>query len=411
VRALSALLARARLLSEALGRARSLSIKAKIAVAMVSCLGVVALVNASLAYFNYKRDMRREAEHSVQAAARAFQAVERREIERLSSTLDALLLNPAFAAFFAQRDRDRLQESAAPVLRELSRHGISLWSFIDPPPSRECFLRVHRPELYGDRVGGAALDLAVRGGTGAGVELGRTALALRVVRPVLARGRLLGYVELGEPVEALLSRLRDETGDELGLVLHREYLEERPGSEAREALRAGRGGGPEALAVLTNPDAPILGTGPEARQVPDGGRFLGRIAWGPLRFVRGVVPLRDPAERQVGALFVLHDENALRSRVKGEQLRDMVLIGLLALALLGVLLAAFEVLVFRRLVRMTRAMEDVSTRLAGGDYEIGGTVAPTARDEIGRFEAFLGSFLATIGATLRQLEQRRRGGG
>jgi hypothetical protein len=60
---------------------------------------------------------------------------------------------------------------------------------------------------------------------------------------------------------------------------------------------------------------------------------------------------------------------------------------------------------------MTRAMEDVSTRLAGGDYEVGGTVRPEAADELGRFEAFLGSFLATIGATLRQLEKRRRGGG
>jgi hypothetical protein len=78
---------------------------------------------------------------------------------------------------------------------------------------------------------------------------------------------------------------------------------------------------------------------------------------------------------------------------------------------LGLLLAMFEVLVFRRLRRMTRAMEDVSTRLAGGDYEVGGTVRPEAADELGRFEAFLGSFLATIGATLRQLEKRRRGGG
>ena len=52
-------------------------------------------------------------------------------------------------------------------------------------------------------------------------------------------------------------------------------------------------------------------------------------------------------------------------------------------------------------------MEDVSTRLAGGEYEIGNTLQPTANDEIGRFESFLASFLGMIGATLRELEKRR----
>jgi len=59
---------------------------------------------------------------------------------------------------------------------------------------------------------------------------------------------------------------------------------------------------------------------------------------------------------------------------------------------------------------MTRTMEDASIRLAGGDYGIGGSVSPAEPDEIGRFEAFLGSFLGTIGATLRQLEKRRHSG-
>jgi HAMP domain-containing protein len=391
---------------------RALSIKLKIAVAIVACLGVVALVNAILAYANYKRDMRFEGEQSIRAAARAFAAVQQREVERLSSTLDALAQNPAYSAFLAQGDRDRLLDAAAPALRELGpRHGIGIWSFIDP--SRTCFLRVHRPGLHGDAVGLVALQVAARTReTAAGIELDRTAFALRVVRPLLSQDRVIGYVELGEEIEGLLARLKQETGDDFGLVALKESLDERTWALSRGARRNGWGDDPEMVAVqLTRPDAPILGSSADARQVPEGGRFLGRIAWGSLRFVRGVVPVRDAAGRAVGGLFVLHDENALRQRVKGEQLGDIVLIALLALALLGVLLAAFEVLVFRRLLRMTRAMEDVSTRLAGGDYEIGGTISPGAPDEIGRFEAFLASFLATIGATLRQLEKRRRSGG
>ena len=71
-----------------------------------------------------------------------------------------------------------------------------------------------------------------------------------------------------------------------------------------------------------------------------------------------------------------------------------------------VILALVELLVLRRLQAMSKAMEDASMRLAGGDYDVV-TPAPAFNDEIGKFETFLGSFLGTIGATLREMEKRR----
>lgn len=390
----------------------TLSIKLKIAASVALCLGLVVILNAAFARYGYRQEMRYAAEQSAHASARAFAAVQRREVERLSSTLDALLQNPDLAAAFAQRDRDRLREVAAPIFRELEkRHRIALWSFILPPPSRACFLRMHRPELFGEAVGRVSLQVAIRSGdSAAGLELGRTAFALRVVRPFVAQGRLLGYVELGEEIDGFLSRVREETGGEVALAIRKEFLDEKAWASARGARSAAWGDDPETVVVdATSKTAPIVGTSADLLQMADDGKFLERIDLGPLPFVRGLVPVRDAAGRQVGGLFVLHDVNALRDRVKGEHIRVIVLVGLLALTVLGLLLAMFEVLVFRRLQRMMSAMQDVSTRLAGGDYEVGGTLRPAAADEIGRFEAFLGSFLATIGATLRQLERRHRG--
>jgi len=392
---------------------RTLSIKLKLAAAVVACLGMVAVVNAWMAWSNYHEDMRYEAERSVRSAAKSFADLELREVEKLSSTLDALLLNPAYAALLAARDRAGLLELAGPVLRELrNQHGIGLWAFIEPEPARTCFLRVHRPELSGDAVHLMALDAAIRtGATASGIELDRTSLAFRVVRPLVAQGRVLGYVELGEGIEGFLARLKGETGDEFALVIHKGFLEERAWAAARGAGRNNWSDDPEVVTVeATSPE--VLARGPigDVRQIPEGGRFIERFTAGARRLVRGVVPVHDAAGRTIGGLFVVHDVSALRERLRGEQLQVIVLIGLLALAVLGFLIYVLERLVFRRLKRMTRAMEDASTRLAGGDYEIGGTIAHSHPDEIGRFESFLGSFLATIGATFRQLEKRRRGG-
>ncbi len=52
-------------------------------------------------------------------------------------------------------------------------------------------------------------------GLGAGKELGKTAFALRVVRPWFGQdGKLLGYLELGEEIDHFLGRMKAQTGDD-----------------------------------------------------------------------------------------------------------------------------------------------------------------------------------------------------
>jgi HAMP domain-containing protein len=391
----------------------NVSIKAKIAIAVVVCLVVIGATNALLASYNFRQDMRYAADQAIAAAARSFVSVEKREIDKLSTALDALLGEPAFAAFFSLRDRERLLETAAPIFKELkTRHGVTHWYFIEPAPARTCFLRVHRPELHGDVVNRQTLLAAIRtGDTAAGKELGQTAFALRVVRPFVVDGRLLGYMELGQEIDDFLARMKAETGDEFALVIKKKYLDEQAWASTRGERRNGWNDDPGAVTVnVTSADAPIAGSSADIEEVPQSGRYLAPVEIGLRVLVRGVVPVTDAAGQRVGGLFVLHDVTALRQRGRDEQLRVLVLIGVVAVAVLALLFGLFEVLVFRRLEKMTSAIERVSTRLAGGDYDVGATIHPTSADELGRFEAFLGRFLGTIGTTLRELEKRQRGG-
>lgn len=388
---------------------KNLSIKLKVALAVLLCLVLLAAVNVLLAGQRYRQDIRNSGESAVRAAAQSFASLERRELDKLSATLAALVGDPTLTAMFAQRDFDRLFVAAAPIFQDLrDRHGITDWEFIEPPPTRTVFMRVHRPDVSGDAADRTTVLQAIRtNDASAGKELDRTGFALRVVRPFVAHGKLLGYMGLGQQIQSFLGRMKEETGNEFGLVLEKKYLDEKAYAAASGSRRNNWADDATVVTVDATGDAPVVGTAADVGDVPDQGRFLSTVELGDKLFVRGVVPVRDVEGHKVGGLFVLSDVTAVRDRAGSERTREILLATLAALVVLGVILALIEVLVLRRLQGMSKAMEDAAMRLAGGDYDVAGTIQPGAGDEIGKFERFLGTFLGTIGSTLRELEKRR----
>jgi len=389
---------------------QNLSIKLKLALAVLLSLGALALVNALMARQRYQEDIANAGAEAVRVAAQSFDSLEKRELDKLSATLAALVGDPTLSAMFAQRDFDRLFVAAAPIFQDLKdRHGVTDWEFIEPQPTRTVFQRVNRPDLSGDVADRATVLTAIKTGDAVGgKELDRTGFALRVVRPFVAHGKLLGYMGLGQQIDSFLSRMKAETGNEFGLVVQKRYLDEKAWASARGSRRNNWGDDPEVVAVeATSADLPVLGTAGEVQDVPDGGRHLAAAERDGKLFVRGVVPVRDVDGHKVGGLFVLRDVSAVRDRALSDRNRDILLSSLAALVVLGLIIALLELLVFRRLQGMTKAMEDVSVRLAGGDYDVAAGVPAGGKDEIGQFEQFLGRFLGTIGATLREMEKRR----
>lgn len=389
---------------------RNLSIKLKLALAVLLCLGSLALANALMARQRYQKDIANAGAEAVRVAALSFDSLEKRELDKLSATLSALVGDPTLTAMFAQRDFDRLYVAAAPIFQDLKdRHGVTNWEFIEPPPTRTVFLRVNRPDLSGDVADRVTVLNAIKTGDAVGgKELDRTGFALRVVRPFVAHGKLLGYLGLGQQIDSFLARMRAETGNEFGLAVQKRYLDEKAWAAARGGRRNNWADDPEMVAVeSTSAELPILGTAAEVLDVPDVGRYLATVEREGRLFVRGVVPVRDVDGHKVGGLFVLHDVTAVRDRALGDRNRDILLTCLAALVVLALIVGLLELLVFRRLQGMTRAMEDVSVRLAGGDYDVAASVPPAGKDELGQFEQFLGGFLGTIGATLREMEKRR----
>ncbi|HEX9399530.1 MAG TPA: cache domain-containing protein [Anaeromyxobacter sp.] len=389
-----------------------MSIRAKLIVAIFASMVALALATGTFVRSAGERNVRISAEQAISSAGEAFAAMERADVEKLDATLGALSAHPGLSEAFAARDRPRLLSVAAPIFEELeAQHDITHFYFLEPEPSRTCFLRVHRPEQFGDVVTRATLTRAIASGAlGAGKELGQTAFALRVVRPWYGRDRrLLGYVELGEEIDHFLVRMKAQTGDEYGLLVEKAFLDERAWAATREGRRNNWDDRPRTVVVdTTTPDEAIIDFEGDLSSVPERGLLLEEDEHDGRTFVRGIVPVKDAAGRRVGGLFVRHDISALHASSL-EARRGIYLVLLAVAAVLAALLVRLvNGLVFRRLDRMVATMEGLSARLAAGDYDV---VAPraTANDEIGRFEEFLGRFLQVVAGILKQL--RRRGTG
>jgi HAMP domain-containing protein len=392
-----------------------MTIKLKLILAIAACMLALAGITAGLVSVASERAVRFAAEQSVAAAGAGLGAMERADADKLDATLRALSAHPGLLAAFRARDRAAFLAVATPIFQDLQRtHGIThLYAHL---PDRTNFVRVHRPELFGDRIERTTLVTAATSGALAwGKELGATAFALRVVEPWVVGGETIGYLELGEEMGHFLTRLNGQTRDGYALLVAKRDGAGAPLLE-REAWRAMRSrqqlpddwdAFPDYVVVDDTARDPAALAGVRLGALRPGGLLLAEVARGDQTFARGLVPVNDAAGRQVGGVVVLHDITQLHDSML--RARAGILITLLAVAILMalVMLALVQRLVFARLARMTSTLEDLGARLAGGEYDVG-RLAPTGpKDEIGRFEEFFGSFLVVIGGLVKELTSRR----
>jgi HAMP domain-containing protein len=385
-----------------------MSIRAKLVVAIVASMVALAVATAVLVRTAGERNVRIAAEQAIAVAGQALAAAERADIEKLDATLGALAAHPGLAEAFAARDRERLLALTGPVFATLVEHGVTHLYFIEPEPRGTVFLRVHEPGLHGDVVDRATLAKAIETkGIAAGKELGMTAFALRVVRPWKGKdGRLLGYLEVAEEIDHFLGHIKRQTGDDYTLVVEKAFLDEKALASVRRGKPAGWGERGRTVVVDSTGGDPIVEVDLDLASVPDRGLLLGEIWEDGRRVVRGVVPVKDAAGRRVGGLFVAHDISALRANMLAARRGIYALLVLVAAVLAALLVALVNRLVVRRLDQMIATMEDLSVRLAGGDYDVAAP-RPSSRDEIGRFEEFFGRFLQVVTGLLRELARRR----
>lgn len=396
----------------------TLSIKLKLMAALLAGVTAIALVSMGLTRFVYDRAMHVAAAQAVRNAQAAFDGLEQSDVDKLGALIDGLASNQAYREAFLARDRDGLYALARPVFEELRReHSVTHWYFI--APDRTCFLRVHAPELNGDRIDRLTLQRAAFvQAYAAGKELGATAFALRVVKPLVRDGQLLGYLELAEEMDHFLGRMKKQTGDDFGLLVEKQFLDAGEWARMKSNSRQRNNWGDHADVVVvdsTTREDRLFQFGRRAKDLPDEGTVIDSLDRSLPEQIRGVFPVRDAYDRKVGEVFVLHDTSRLHAGVGEVRLRVVAVVVLMALGLAALVIFLLDALIFDRLERVSAVVEHLPQRLQSGDYSLEGRITPGPADEIGQFERFFARFLDSLGATLRDLagereERRRRDG-
>jgi len=219
------------------------------------------------------------------------------------------------------------------------------------------------------------------------------------------------------------------TGAEVGLMIDKTALNEAEYAAAREAAGLPNNWDEREnyvlLAATDEKAAETMQLGATADTVPEIGKLVGvengacsktchgavegsgdfwKVRWSNDSFSRahGVFPAVNSAGNTQGVVYIVKDVSPQANGARSSQVRTMfvIMFGLVvSTVLIALMLNAF---IFNRLNRMVSSMEDISVRVAGGDFDARFDPDGT-NDEIGRFEQFFARFLDLVSGTLKSL--------
>src|SRR5579863_1086365 len=367
------------------------SIRTKVLASLITCLiggvgGIVALMR-----YSFVRNSQTMAAEAVSNAQKLFTILETREIGKITAVSETLMMNPQVRDAFVTKDRSRLLELTSPLYPQLKSQGITNWMFHTPEPDITVFLRLHNPQKFGDHLNRFMDKEAVR--THAivtGNELAKAGFAVRILRPFYdSQGSVTGYVEFGEELGQFIHTLKDQTGNDYGLLLSKKFVDRQfwADSSAVWKRRDNWNDNPNfVVADKTTDSNSIIEFQGDLAAVPDEGKVLERFQQGSSVFVRGIFPIHDAAGNTVGAMFVVRDISSFYLGMLRTQ-KILVILTVVALGLSSLLiLMLLTRLVFRRLEHIIV----VATRVVGGDY--GTEIQVGSDDEVGQFEQLFEQF-------------------
>ena len=188
---------------------------------ITSLIGTVLIIE----YYQQKNLLLSENRGKIASTKELLKTELDEDSELFSSLIEIIETNETLRRKWIARDRQGLLEYCKPTFEKLrAKYQVTHFYFHDI--DKTCFLRVHNPDRFGDRITRYTLaEAAAKDKVASGIELGcYGTLTLRVVHPVQIDGRLVGYIELGKEMEAISEELSDVLKNEIAITIPKSLL-------------------------------------------------------------------------------------------------------------------------------------------------------------------------------------------
>ena len=333
----------------------------------------------------------------------SFSVLIKQDIKTLATGLQIIIQDPGIREKFTSNDRDALYRYVTPLFKNLKeKFGITHFYFI--LPDGNCFLRLHDKDIYGDMINRYTFQKSRKTQSLAtGIELGKTAFALRAVIPYYDRGKLIGYVELGEEINHFIEIMREQTGAEYAIIAHKNRLDREDWRSLRnlEGLRDNWDDMENRLLVSRTSNDKLLENCLDEKSIvraEKGENILRNFKNESGSYVCTGFGINDAAEVPVGEVLSPVDITHFTSSMEQFNKNTMIFLGILLLiSIVGIIL--FSASITRPLFRL----ENAAKNIRDGDFE---TIADIkSNDEIETLVDAFNKMAVALQTSISGLEQ------
>jgi len=266
-----------------------------------------------------------------------------------------------------KKDREAIFELADWIFKHiLVDLRVTHFYFIEP--NRDCFLRVHKPDYYGDSIRRSTLDRSIKTKAPAsGMELGPLGtLTLRLVHPWRINDRDSGYIELGVEIENMAHRLKGVLGSDLIFTVEKALLDRSRWNAGLKMM--GRSGDWDLFSDVVAISQTIKAIPPEVKQFIEihrgkNAKQILKVAYDFKHYKGGLVPLIDAGNQVIGKIVVLKDITA-----ETELLDTLVIILITSSAVGAALITIFYFFVGGIERRLRASHDELTSEIAERKY-------------------------------------------
>lgn len=191
-------------------QSKGVDIRKRILLPLTLSLVLLMASFAAGVFWLQKNDLEEETSTQFRLANELFAKNMISDLEIMKKDINLTFNNVQMQSAFLSKDREKLLHIALPFFRDLKKvEGISHFYFHDTAGVN--FLRVHKPDFYGDTIERNTMRDALKSGaTSSGIELGPLGtFTMRIVCPWRINGEIAGYIEMGKDSNIYVEKLKE----------------------------------------------------------------------------------------------------------------------------------------------------------------------------------------------------------